>query len=77
MRAEIYLFLVLVGVVPGARAWCDENVSAEAETIEEDTAMPSIELLEFLGTWQTDDGEWVDPGILDDTILPEQESSDE
>jgi endonuclease/exonuclease/phosphatase (EEP) superfamily protein YafD len=31
---------------------------------------PSMELLEFLGDWQTQDGEWIDPI----TLLAEMES---
>ena len=29
-------------------------------------AIPSVEFLEFLGEWQTDEGEWIDPEELDD-----------
>jgi len=28
--------------------------------------MPGIEFLEFLGEWETDDGEWLDPELLDE-----------
>jgi len=31
---------------------------------------PSLELLEFLGEWETDDGEWVDPEVVADIQLP-------
>lgn len=26
---------------------------------------PTLELLEFLGQWETDEGEWIDPSELD------------
>ncbi|WP_455376774.1 hypothetical protein [Kaarinaea lacus] len=41
------LFLLLLTIALDARAASDDN--------------PSMELLEFLGEWQTKDGEWVDP----------------
>ena len=34
--------------------------------------LPSIELLEFLGDWETADGEWIDPAELEQMSLPEQ-----
>jgi hypothetical protein len=37
----------------------------QAETQEDDEA-PSLELLEFLGEWETSDGEWIDPEELED-----------
>lgn len=30
---------------------------------------PPLELLEFLGQWETDDGEWIDPQELEDPAL--------
>ena len=36
-----------------------------------------VELLEFLGQWETDDGKWVDPTELDWLMMPEQESKDD
>ena len=32
---------------------------------------PDAEILEFLGTWATDDGKWMDPMQLEDIPLPE------
>lgn len=32
-----------------------------AEEQKNNEAMPSIEFLEFLGEWETEDGEWIDP----------------
>lgn len=32
----------------------------EPETKQDDTS-PSLELLEFLGAWETPEGQWVDP----------------
>jgi hypothetical protein len=38
---------------------------------------PSIELLEFLGEWETRDGTWVDPMEFKDVVLPDEEQKDE
>ena len=44
---------------------------------------PSLELLEFLGEWVTEEGEWLDPeqfeedGFADMLHLTEQEQNDE
>ena len=43
----VALILLLLTIALDARADSDEK--------------PSMELLEFLGEWQTKDGEWVDP----------------
>jgi hypothetical protein len=52
----VLLFLGIVKVVCG-------NAIAEES--------PSLELLEFLGEWQTDSGEWIGPTSLDEVTLPD------
>ena len=47
------------GAVP---ALTDGSQSAE---------MPALDLLEFLGQWETDDGEWIAPAELEDPELLE------
>lgn len=32
-------------------------------------SLPSMEFLEFLGEWETDEGEWVDPEYLDNEAI--------
>lgn len=44
---RIFAALVLLNLVVAAHAESDDS--------------PSMELLEFLGEFQTDDGEWIDP----------------
>ena len=39
----------------------------------EEADRPSLELLEFLGDWETDDGEWVDPEELEQIAITDQE----
>lgn len=36
---------------------------------------PSLELLEFLGNWETTDGEWLDPLLLLEEIEAEAETA--
>jgi hypothetical protein len=50
------------------------QVTVEAD---DDMSMPSMELLEFLGEWETEDGDWIDPVLLDEIPLPDREYSDE
>lgn len=37
---------------------------------------PSLELLEFLGSFETADGQWLDPTQLLDAPLPEREGAE-
>lgn len=37
----------------------------QAQT-QEDDDRPPLDLLEFLGEWETSDGEWLDPAKLED-----------
>jgi len=53
-----WLVLGLVAALP-----LGEAVSRETDPL------PDQEMLEFLGSWQTQDGEWVDPFHLDDFPL--------
>lgn len=39
------------------------SISAEEQS--NDETMPSIEFLEFLGEWETEQGEWIDPVELE------------
>ena len=52
---------------------------AEADSQKKDQQeqeKPSLELLEFLGEWETDSGKWIDPSTMDQIVLPEQGSKD-
>jgi hypothetical protein len=49
---QLFAALLLVNIIAAAHA--------------ENDASPSMEFLEFLGEFQTDDGEWIDPlNLLD------------
>ena len=77
MRAEFRFLMIWIVLFSAVPVWCDENDSAHEETVQEDSRGPSLELLEFLGSWETDDGEWIDPSELDDQPVPEQEPADD
>lgn len=55
-------------------AWAAETPSPAATdppAIEADRgAGPDEALLEFLGAWETDDGQWIDPAELETLDLP-------
>ncbi|MCH7501481.1 MAG: hypothetical protein IH886_16035 [Nitrospinae bacterium] len=44
---------------------------------EVDTETPSMDLLEFLGDWETDDGEWIDPEEMEQIELQEPEHAND
>ena len=53
MQPNQFWLWLLLAVTHAGMAW------AEGET------QPSMEFLEFLGEWETEDGEWIDPQILE------------
>ena len=53
--------LALSLLASGARA-ADEKKDVEAE--EQQRNLPNLELLEFLGSFETDSGEWISPTEL-------------
>jgi hypothetical protein len=43
----------------------------------DDDDLPSLEMLEFLGEWETEEGEWIDPMELDQMdLLPQEQNND-
>lgn len=52
--------MLITGIASSARAEAAEDDPGE----QEGPMMPDIELLEFLGSFQTDSGEWIDPNSL-------------
>lgn len=55
----------------------DAQTDPATRVYDDDASLPSMELLEFLGEWESEDGEWIDPLLLDEMPIPERESSDE
>ena len=59
LSAEKILSLVQLALIPIAVFVLLISMALDAKAASDEK--PSMELLEFLGEWQTDDGEWVDP----------------
>ena len=59
LSVEKLLTLIQVALVPVAIFIILLSLAFSAKAANDDK--PSMELLEFLGEWQTKDGEWVDP----------------
>lgn len=56
---ERFLTQIQLALIPAALILLLLTIALDARADSEDK--PSMELLEFLGEWQTKDGEWVDP----------------
>ena len=70
--------LILAGLLAGATPAPAAGNSAGAP--EDQTARdqaPTLELLEFLGEWETDEGYWIDPTQFDPTPADDTEMEDE
>ena len=67
-NARLWCTILLLGLL-GSPAFAQEPEQVGTEESE----MPSLELLEFLGDWETDDGEWIDPEELEQIALTDQE----
>jgi hypothetical protein len=50
------------------------SLSAQADELQDDNDIPTMELLEFLADWQTADGEYINPETLQE--LPEPDEQD-
>ncbi len=61
MSVERVLSLLQMALLPIALIIILLGIAIDAKAANNDDNHPSMELLEFLGEWQTKDGEWVDP----------------
>ena len=57
--AKKILTQVQLALIPAGLILLLVTIALDAKAASDDK--PSMELLEFLGEWQTKDGEWVDP----------------
>ncbi|MBL1141699.1 MAG: hypothetical protein HND53_06670 [Proteobacteria bacterium] len=58
-KANVLFFLLLCPV---------SSLLAEQQTNE---SLPSLDFLEFIGEWETEEGEWLDPILLENEGLEE------
>jgi hypothetical protein len=65
--------IFLMVIAPAGAA--DKKGAESTDTPHQDQAVdPSFqEMLEFLGHWETDDGNWIDPTEIEWLIPPDQE----
>ena len=73
-KAHLWCTVLLLGLL-NSPALAQEPGQVR-ESIE-NAETPSLEFLEFLGDWETDDGEWIDPEELEQITIGEQEYDDE
>lgn len=43
----------------------------------EELAQPSVDLLEFLGSYQDDNGKWIDPAEMENIKLPKEQTDEQ
>jgi hypothetical protein len=72
-KAHLWSTVLLLGLL-SAPAFA--QAPGQVREGSEDSEMPSLELLEFLGDWETDDGEWIDPEELEQIALTDQEQEE-
>ncbi len=80
MPVKLYLigtvFILTILSAPGQAQQTESDQTSNRQQ-ETGTEIPSIEFLEFLGEWETDDGRWIDPEELDQMSLPDTEKKNE
>lgn len=78
MRVRLYLIAIsLIMAQPSFAQDAGPARKPVAAAAGEEASAPSMELLEFLGEWEADDGEWIDPTDPDVMLLLGREYSDE
>ena len=70
-NTRLWSTLLLLGLL-SSPAFAQEPEQVRNST--EESEMPSLELLEFLADWETEDGEWIDPEELEQIALDDQDS---
>ena len=71
-KAYLWSMVLLLGL-SSSPAWTQETGQVRQALPPEEAERPSLELLEFLGDWETDDGEWIDPEELEQSVIADQE----
>jgi hypothetical protein len=73
-KARLWSTVLLLGLLSSPALAQEPDQNREAT---EEMEMPSLELLEFLGDWETEDGEWIDPEELEQIAITDQEQEQE
>ena len=70
--------LIIAALLAGATpASAQDNPLSVPEAQSAGESSPSLELLEFLGEWETDNGYWIDPTQFDPTPAENAETENE
>lgn len=67
----IGMFLILTISVSTGQAQQPESGDKIKRQHKKEQEVPTLEFLEFLGEWETEDGRWVDPEALEQMSLPD------
>jgi hypothetical protein len=70
----LMLAVLICGLPPAGAQQAAGGARPEAPPPE---SPPSVELLEFLGAWETDEGRWIDPMLFDPMPATRMEMEDE
>ena len=80
MQVRLYMmgtiFMLTALSAPGL-AQQKEPEQTNTRQEEKSGEIPSLEFLEFLGEWETEDGRWIDPEELDQMSLPDTKKKNE
>ena len=80
MRARPYIIgsvFILTILASTGQAQQPEPGKTTKRQHEKGQEIPTLEFLEFLGEWETEDGRWIDPEELEQMSLPEPEQEKE
>ena len=80
MPVKLYFMgTVFMLTILSTPALAQQAESAQTSKRQQETGPenPSLEFLEFLGEWETEDGRWIDPEELDQMSLPDTEKKNE
>ncbi len=80
MPVRLYMMgTILILTVLSAPGQAQQTESAQTSKRQEEKGqeIPTLEFLEFLGEWETQDGRWIDPEELDKMSLPESKKNNE
>lgn len=73
-KSHLWGTILLLGLL-NSPVFAQEPEQARKKS--EDAEMPSLEFLEFLGDWETEDGEWIDPEEMEQIALTDQEQQED
>ena len=80
MQVRLYMmgtiFMLTTLSAPGL-AQQIESEQTNTRQEEKSGEIPSLEFLEFLGEWETEDGRWIDPEELEQMSLPDTKKKNE